>query len=207
MKKQLTKSWGQMLLLALFVLGGLDAGVARAQENTGAVEDAAASAKIGVIDVRRLVSDSDAGKAALAELEALRDAKGADLEVLSSELDQLQTQITEGRLSLSQERLGELNREFEDKSTAYRRAVQDAEREMQEAQARNFSTIEREVLPLIQELGDEQAYSLILSITDGGVVYAPQQVNITDEVVARYNASRAAKAAGSEADSSSESSG
>ncbi len=83
-------------LLALFLVAGLDTGVAYAQD---------APTKIGVIDVRRLVSDSDSGKQALSELEALRDTKSAELQALSQELEGLQTQITEGMLSLSHERL------------------------------------------------------------------------------------------------------
>lgn len=185
MNHRIKTAFGRAGLLALFLLAGAGGGAAWAQQ-------AAAPTKIGVIDVRRLVSNSEAGKKALAELEALRDSKSANLEALSAELEQLQTQLTEGRLSLSQERLNELNRELEDKSTAYRRQVQDAERELQAAQARSLGAIEQEVLPLIQQIGAEQSFAVILSITDGGVVYAPDQVNITDEVVRRYNQLKAA---------------
>lgn len=172
-------------LLAMCLVGGLGATAATAQE-------AATPTKIGVIDVRRLVSDSNTGQQVLQELEALRDSKSGELQVLSQELEGLQTQITEGRLSLSQERLNELNRELEDKSTAYRRKVQDAEQEMQQAQVRRLGAIEQEVLPLIQQIGAEQQFAVILSITDGGVVYAPDQVNITGMVVQRYNQMKAA---------------
>lgn len=174
------------LLTALAVVG-LSAPAALAQQ-------AAGPTKIGVIDVRRLVSDSNAGQQALQELETLRDSKSVELQALSEELEGLQTQITEGRLSLSQERLNELNRELEDKSTAYRRKVQDAEQEMQQAQVRRLGAIEQEVIPLIQQIGAEQQFAVILSITDGGVVYAPDQVNITNQVVQRYNAMKAAGA-------------
>ena len=183
LKTRIMNAISQTGLLALFLVAGLDAGVAYAQD---------APSKIGVIDVRRLVSDSDSGKQALGELEALRDTKSAELQTLSQELEGLQTQITEGRLSLSQERLSELNRELEDKGTAYRRRVQDAEQEMQDAQIRKLGAIEQEVLPLIQQIGEEQAFAAILSITDGGVVYAHDQVDITDAVVARYNQLKAA---------------
>lgn len=174
------------LLTALAVVG-LSVPAALAQQ-------VASPTKIGVIDVRRLVSDSNAGQQALQELEALRDSKSAELQTLSEELEGLQTQITEGRLSLSQERLNELNRELEDKSTAYRRKVQDAEQEMQQAQVRRLGAIEQEVIPLIQQIGAEQQFAVILSITDGGVVYAPDQVNITNQVVQRYNVMKAAGA-------------
>lgn len=182
---RLTKPYRVGVLLALCLVAGLGAVVATAQE-------AATPTKIGVINVRRLVGDSNAGQQALQQLEALRDSKSAELQTLSDELEGLQTQITEGRLSLAQERLNELNRELEDKSTAYRRKVQDAEQEMQQAQVRRLGAIEQEVLPLIQQIGAEQQFAVILSITDGGVVYAPDQVNITDDVVRRYNAMKAA---------------
>jgi len=188
MRRQIMNALSQTSILFAFLVAGMNVGMATAQEGS-----AAAPTKIGVIDVRRLVSDSDAGKQALQELEALRDTRSAELDTASQELEQLQKQITEGRLSLSEERLNELNRELEDKTTAYRRTVQDAERQLQEAQARSFGTIEREVLPLIRAIGDEQSFAVILSITDGGVVYAPEQVNITDLVVERYNTQKASE--------------
>lgn len=182
-----THALGRAGLLAVLLIAGSSGGIASAQ-------DAATPTRIGVIDVRRLVSDSNTGQEVLQELEALRDSKSSELQGLSQELEGLQTQITEGRLSLSQERLNELNRELEDKSTAYRRKVQDAEQEMQQAQVRRLGAIEQEVLPLIQQIGAEQRFAVILSITDGGVVYAPDQVNITDMVVQRYNQMKAAGA-------------
>ena len=188
----------QVGMLTIFLTAG--ATVATAQEAAATQEPvqaptqvAAAPTKIGVIDVRRLVGESEAGKQAFAEIGALQTAKTAELEAASSALEQLQTQITEGRLSLSQERLNELNRELEDGTTAYRREVQDAERELQEAQGQSLGTIEREVVPLIQQIGQEQGFAVILSITDGGVVYAPEQVNITDLVVQRYNSLKASE--------------
>lgn len=182
-----THALGRAGLLAVLLIAGSSGGIASAQ-------DAATPTRIGVIDVRRLVSDSNTGQEVLQELEALRDSKSSELQGLSQELEGLQTQITEGRLSLSQERLNELNRELEDKSTAYRRKVQDAEQEMQQAQVRRLGAIEQEVLPLIQQIGAEQQFAVILSITDGGVVYAPDQVNITGMVVQRYNQMKAAGA-------------
>lgn len=182
-----THALGRAGLLAVLLIAGSSGGIVSAQ-------DAATPTRIGVIDVRRLVSDSNTGQEVLQELEALRDSKSSELQGLSQELEGLQTQITEGRLSLSQERLNELNRELEDKSTAYRRKVQDAEQEMQQAQVRRLGAIEQEVLPLIQQIGAEQQFAVILSITDGGVVYAPDQVNITGMVVQRYNQMKAAGA-------------
>ncbi len=206
MMKFLHAGLTQVSVLAVFLLSGVGAGAGAAQETTAesatapvdAVETAAVQAtavptKIGVIDVRRLISDSNVGQQAMQEMEALKEAKTAALEAASVALEQLQTQITEGRLSLSQERLNELNRQLEDGTTAYRRSVQDAEQELQTAQARSFGTIEREIVPLIRQIGQENQFAAILSITDGGVVYSHEQVNITGLVVERYNNQKASE--------------
>ena len=75
--------------------------------------------KVAVIDVRRLVTDSQAGKQVLDALQQVSDQKSAELQQMANAMEDLRTRITEGRLSLSQERLAELEKEFEDKRIAF----------------------------------------------------------------------------------------
>ena len=145
--------------------------------------------KIAVIDVSRLVTDSVAGKEVLDTLQKLSETKSADLKVLADELEGLQGQINEGRLSLSEARISELQRQLEDKTIGFRRARDDADRELKELQAQRFANIERRVMPIINEVGERNGYTMIFNKFESGLVFAQDSVDITDEILRSFDAS------------------
>ena len=148
---------------------------------------AQAAPQVGVIDVRRLVTDSKEGKEVLAMLQQLSDEKTAELTNMAEELEELRTRISEGRLSLSEDRLGQMEKEFEDNRIALGRARDDAERELQELQVGRFGEIERKVLPIINQVGVELGYSLIFNKFESGLVFAQEGVDITDLILQRFD--------------------
>lgn len=150
--------------------------------------------KIGVIDVRRLVTDSLAGKAVLGELQTVSDSKSAELKRMADEMEALRTRITEGRLSLSQERLAEMEKEFEDDRIAFGRARDDADRELQKMQAQRFAAIENQIMPIINAVGTELGYTMIFNKYESGLVFAQDSADITDVILQRFDGTYQAEA-------------
>ena len=148
---------------------------------------AAQTQKIGVIDVRRLVTDSLAGKEVLGELQTLSDSKAAELKQMADEMEALRTRITEGRLSLSQERLAELEKQFEDNRIAFGRARDDADRELQKMQGERFAAIENQIMPIINAVGTELGYTMIFNKYESGLVFAQESADITDVILQRFD--------------------
>lgn len=181
------------VLVAFALLASLGAVSAHGQQTA-----APAGVSVAVIDVQRLVTDSQAGKEVLANLKQKSEQKSAELKILADELDGLRQQINEGRLSLSEDRLSDLQRQLEDKTIAFRRARDDAERELQEFQGKRFAEIERRVMPIINAVGVEGGYTLIFNKFESGLVFAQQSVDITDEILRRFDASRAEESGGAE---------
>ena len=148
---------------------------------------AAAQAKVAVIDVQRVVSESDPGKEALQKLKAIQDAKIQEGQVLQQELAALQEQFNNQRFTVSEERLAELNKEMEDKTIAIRRFDDDAKRELDEARRRELGGLEERILPIINQIGEDQGITLIFNKFQSGLVYANESVDITDDVIRRFN--------------------
>jgi outer membrane protein len=148
---------------------------------------AAAQAKVAVIDVQRVVSESDPGKEALQKLKAIQDAKIQEGQVLQQELAALQEQFNNQRFTVSEERLAELNKEMEDKTIAIRRFDDDAKRELDEARRRELGGLEERILPIINQIGEEQGITLIFNKFQSGLVYANESVDITDDVIRQFN--------------------
>ncbi|HUF77520.1 MAG TPA: OmpH family outer membrane protein [Thermoanaerobaculia bacterium] len=143
--------------------------------------------KVAVIDVERILLESNRGKAALGEIENLRKAKQQEGEVLQKEIADLQTRLNEGRLSLAEDKLAELTKQLEDKVIAARRFQDDATRELTKKRDQVLDQIEQSIFPVINQVGREGGYTLIFNKYNSGLVYADESVDITAQVIERYN--------------------
>lgn len=148
---------------------------------------AVAQSKIAVIDVQRVVSESDPGKQAIQKLKEVSDAKVQQGQSLQQELATLQEQFNKQRFTVSEVRLAEMNKELEDKNIAIRRFEDDAKRELDDARRRELGGLEERILPIINQLGQEQGITVIFNKFQSGLVYADEAVDITDEVIRRFN--------------------
>jgi outer membrane protein len=155
-----------------------------AQEGSGST-----SAKVGVIDVQRLVVESRSGREVLDQLRNFREQKTAEGEVLQQEVQDLQAQVQDGGQSLPEEKLVELEKQLEDKLIELRRFADDADRTLQKEQDQAFDKIEREVMPIIARVGEEQGFTLLFNKYESGLIYAAEQVDITDLILQLYDAS------------------
>lgn len=165
-----------------------------------AASASAQASKIGLVDTRRLITQSAAGKEVLAKLDKLADEKGEQLKPKQEEIRLLQKRITDGQVSLSEEKLAELKREMEEKVTSGRRLQEDLQRQMEEAQSVAFGEFERKLAPLVEQFGREQGFAFILNVSffnqpnlPSGIVWASEQADVTDQLIQRLDSQGAAK--------------
>jgi len=147
----------------------------------------AAQANVAVIDIQRVVTESDAGKEALGKLKQLQDEKIAEGQKIQTEADSLREQLTKQRFTLTDEKIAELNKQLEDKGTELRRFQEDAQRELDDARRTALGGLEERILPVIDEVGREKGLTLIFNKFQSGLVFADEEVDITDEVIRRFN--------------------
>jgi outer membrane protein len=148
---------------------------------------AAAQAKVSVIDVQRVVTESDPGKEVMQRLRSLTEAKAQQGQSLQQELAALQDQFNKQRFTVSEARQAEMQKEIEDKQIAIRRFQDDAQREVAEAQRRELGSLEERIMPIIDQIGKEQGLTMIFNKFQSGLVYADETIDITDEVIRRFN--------------------
>lgn len=143
--------------------------------------------KVAVIDVERILLESDRGKSALQEIDALRQQKQQQAEGMQEQIAELRNRINEGRLSLSEEKLAELRKQLEDSVIALQRFNDDATRELTKKRNEVLDKIEQSIFPVINEIGKEGGYTLMFNKYNSGLVYADDAVDITARVIERYN--------------------
>ena len=146
--------------------------------------------KIALIDVQRLVTDSAYGKEALAKLKKLNDDKVAEGKAKQEEIEGLRKRLNEGRLSLAEDKIAELEKQLEDRVISFRRFSDDADRELQKAREATLADVERKVMPVIEQVGKEFGYTLVFNKFQSGLVYADDSSDITQLVVQRFDANK-----------------
>ena len=148
---------------------------------------AGAETQVAVIDVQRVVTESDPGKEALQELRTLQDEKINEGRNLQQELEALREQFNKQRFTLSDDTLEEMSGEIEDKTIALQRFEDDAKRNLDEARRQALGKLEQQIIPIINEVGEERGLTLIFNKFQSGLVYADPAVDITDDVILRFN--------------------
>ena len=131
-------------------------------------------AKIGVVEFQRLFENSEAGK----EIKA----KGAEIEDLKKRLER-------EALVMSKEMREEKEREFRIKVNDIKTLQKKYEVELQGIQKKLMAGLQKDTLVIIDEIGKSRGYLLIMD--KRGVLYSPGTIDITDEVIKKYNAQHA----------------
>jgi outer membrane protein len=149
--------------------------------------------KIGVVDSQKILYNSNAGKEVLAQLDKRSKQIQDELQKKDKEISDLENKLTTQRLTLSPDALEKLGNDLQKKRTERQRFWEDSQRDLLNLRNRLFNKIRNEVLPIIQEIGKEKGYTLIVDLMDSGAIYWDKAIDITDEVINRYNKKKAGK--------------
>jgi outer membrane protein len=149
----------------------------------------AADLKIGFVDLIKALNESDSGKKAKADLEFLIksiqvkiDEKGKTIEKLRGELEKQSSILSDESRRAKEVELERLLRD-------YQRLVTDSQNDVKKREGEFTANIVKELRKIIREIGEEKGYTFILENTDGIVLYTEKTLDLTDEVLKRYNAS------------------
>lgn len=152
-------------------------------------------ARIAVIDVQKVLTQSTAGKAAYDKLKKMQDDRVEKAKQMDEEMRKLDSDISTKRLSLSEDKLAEMQKQLADKRINMQRYAQDADREIGEARDRELQALEAKIKPVIDALGKEMGIAAIFNKFESGLVYASDAIDITDTVIKRFNEANPAAAA------------
>ena len=166
-------------LVILFILA--IAGASYAQQTT----------KIAIIDSQKAFETSIEGKKAAAQLQD-RDTKiRADLQKQDDAIRLLENKLSTGRLTMTNEALMAIQADIDKKTTERKRYEEDAARDAQQFSANLIQKLRTEMIAVIEALAKERGYDLVLDRGTSGVVTYSPAIDVTDEVVRRYDQTKA----------------
>ena len=151
------------------------------------------SFRVAVISSEKVLQNSEEGKKAVAQLLEKEQKINNELASINKRVGSLESKLQTQKLILSFEARQQLALDLDRLRTKRKRVKEDSTKNYQQLQFRLFSKIWNEVLPIIGTVAKEKEFSLVLDITSRGVVYFDPAFDITNEVIKRYNASKATK--------------
>jgi Skp family chaperone for outer membrane proteins len=149
--------------------------------------------KIAIVNSQKVLEDSVEGKKIMAQLEEKDKQNREALTKLDDEIRRLETKLSTQRLTLTQEAMAQLSSDIERKRTERKRFTEDTYREMEELTARLFNRIQSELLPIIEQIGKEKSVDIIFDLARSGAIYFNPTIDLTQDVISAYDASKAAK--------------
>jgi len=147
-------------------------------------------AKIGFIDIQRIIGESKEGRSASDKVKALNDKKVADLNALNKALQSDQQKLASGGSVLSDTAREDLQRKIERQNTDIERSSQDAQKELQDLQQSLQVEFQRQLNPVLGEVAQEKGLYLVFSAADAGVAWANAGLDITAEVIKKFDAKK-----------------
>ena len=146
-----------------------------------------APSRVAVIDVQKVLQSSTAGKQAYEKLKKMQEDRIAKAQKMDEEAKALENDINTKKLSLSEDKLTDMQKQLSDKRIAMQRYAQDADREVGEARDRALLELENKIKPVIDGIGKEMGLAAIFNKFESGLVYASDAIDITDTVIKRFN--------------------
>lgn len=144
-------------------------------------------AKIGVFSLQKILIESSAGKLTKKEINdhaaQLKNKLGQE----KKQLEEMRKSFEKEALVLSPEKKKEKERELRIKINDFKKMQEDFAEELRKLERKLINRIQREIHEISNEIGEEEGFLLILEKKKAGVVYHPAKVDITDQVIKKYN--------------------
>ncbi len=152
-------------------------------------------AKFAYIDIQRIAAESAEGKASTAKVQALNQKKVAELSDLNKKLQADQQKLQTQGAMLNEAARAELERGIERQTKELQRSQQDAQEEVQQLQNDLQSAFQAKLYPVIQQVVAEKGIEVLFSQRDSGIVFANPALDLTADVIKRFDAAGPAPAA------------
>jgi outer membrane protein len=145
-------------------------------------------AKIGIIDFQRVIESSDLGKASSKTLKDRGNEMTTTLKEKESEIERMKQELDQKSLVMNKEAREDQEQVLRNKIDDLQNTQRQFSRVLNELQNNLLGELEQKVGEIVEEIGKKGGYTLIMERRVGGVLYAPNDIDITDKVIRKLNA-------------------
>src|SRR6185503_9015147 len=148
---------------------------------------AGSNGKVAIVDVQRILARSVAGAAAREQLEKDKAAMQRQLDGQKTELEKMRDELEKKGQLLSADARREKQDAMERKVRDVRRHVDDLQAQLQKKEDALLQKVLQDVAGLIQRLGKDRGFAVVLERQRAGVLYNTNDTNLNNEELNAYD--------------------
>tara|TARA_B100001750_G_scaffold116423_2_gene92263 strand:- start:182 stop:745 length:564 start_codon:yes stop_codon:yes gene_type:complete len=147
-----------------------------------------AQTKIAVVDLQRALMETEDGRRAKARLERLFKRRQKSLDAAQEELRDMKEDIERQKNVLSREALAERLESYQKKFVELQQSYVEYQQELAAKEAELTQGILQKMQEIMRRIGQQEGYEIILEANESGVIWVPSNLDLTDQLIQRYNA-------------------
>jgi outer membrane protein len=155
--------------------------------------------KLGFVDLQRALMETEEGRKARSDLKKIFDQKQKELDEQQTSLKKAIEDLEKRRTLLGAEvvkqKEAELQGQMQKVQQTYMRHQQDLSNKEQEATGKIFERMQR----IIAKISITENFSMVFDRSQAGLVFAKPHLDLTNEVIRRYNAGEGREGGGAAA--------
>ncbi len=146
--------------------------------------------KIAYVDLQRALNLSKAGTAAKEQMTTQVQRYEGEFRAKQQEVLRIKEDLEKQAALLSDTARAERERDYQRRVTELQRFQQDIQEELQQQDAEFTTRIINELFDVLQKIGAEGGYTMIIEKNEGAIVYADPKIDLTDELIKAYDATK-----------------
>jgi outer membrane protein len=149
---------------------------------------ALAEVKIAFVDMQRALLEVEDGKTAKGKLEKMKKERQENLDARQEELRALQKQFEAQKEFMKEDVRKQKEEEFRQKLGELQLTYAKLQKELAEEEAKLTKGIFTRMARILKSVGEAENFSMVFEKTESSILWAPQHLDLTNEVIRRYNA-------------------
>ena len=158
---------------------------------TSALAAEVITVKIGYVDLVKSLNESEAGKKAKTDLEFLIKTKQTTIDEKGKAIEKAKADLEKQSSVLSPDARKAKEEEMERMLRDYQRLVADSQNEVKKKEGELTNDILKDLRTIVQKIGEDEGYTLILESAEGQILYAKKEADLTEVVIKKFNESKA----------------
>lgn len=150
---------------------------------------AAGPKSVGIINLRLAIGSTAEGKQASAELQSQFAPRSAEIDTMTKQINDLQQKLQAGQGKLSQDEEARLTAEGQRLTQRLDRRRNDFQEDASAAQQDVLERIGRKMVDVLDRYSRENGFSVVLDVSgqNSPILYASDQVNVTQDIIRLYD--------------------
>lgn len=143
--------------------------------------------RMAVVDLDQALNSTDEGKAAREELARKQREAEAKVQPQIERFKELQDELKSKKFVLSEEALYQRQLDLVELKNEIESEMKELEGKFKVDQERIVGPLRKKLIEIVQEIGREQGFTMIVERSTPGLLYSREALDITDDVIARFN--------------------